>query len=87
MLQTGQIRAGRALLGWRQDDLAKAAQAGIATIARIEKGDGPAMGHVSTMVRIQAALERAGVRFIEEEDGTFGVVLRPPRKGRPRTAN
>ena len=47
MLQAGQIRAARALLAWRQEDLAKAAKIGLATIARIEQREGPAQGHVA----------------------------------------
>jgi len=75
MLQAAQIRGARAMLGWRQEDLAKAAKTGLATIARIEQQEGPAQGHVSTIIRIQQALERAGVRFVDE-DGDFGVLLK-----------
>ena len=82
MLQAGQIRAARALLAWRQQDLAKAAKIGLATIARIEQKDGPAQGNVSTIIRIQDALQRAGIRFVENEGGRFGVWLekKPPRR-------
>jgi predicted transcriptional regulator len=79
MLQAGQIRAARAFLAWRQQDLAKAAKIGLATIARIEQGEGPAQGHVSTIIRIQEALERAGIHFTEE-GGVFGVCLGPKRR-------
>jgi transcriptional regulator with XRE-family HTH domain len=75
MLIAAQIRAARALLGWRQDDLAKAAEVGITTIRRIEAQDGPAMGYVSTLLRIQAAFEKAGIHFIEA-DASEGVGLR-----------
>jgi transcriptional regulator with XRE-family HTH domain len=75
MLQAGQIRAARALLAWRQEDLAEASKTGLATVARIEQTEGPAQGHVSTIIRIQDALERAGIRFIEPEGGNYGVVL------------
>ena len=75
MLQAAQIRGARAMMGWRQEDLAKAAKTGLATIARIEQQEGPAQGHVSTIIRIQQALERAGVRFVDE-DGDFGVLLK-----------
>lgn len=76
MLQTAQIRAARALLGWKQDDLAKAAKIGIATIRRIEGQDGPVMGYVSTLMRIQSALEQAGIVFIENDaGGGIGVRL------------
>ena len=77
MLQATQIRAARALLGWRQEDLAKAAKTGLATIARIEQREGPAQGHTSTIIRIQETLERAGVRFTEDEIGGFGEGHRP----------
>ena len=44
MLFAAQIRAARALLDWRQDDLARAADVGITTIRRIEAQPGPVMG-------------------------------------------
>jgi transcriptional regulator with XRE-family HTH domain len=81
MLQAGQIRAARAMLGWRQEDLAKAAKTGLATIARIEQQEGPAQGHVSTIIRIQQALERAGARFLEDDGTGYGVRLKlQPKK-------
>jgi transcriptional regulator with XRE-family HTH domain len=69
MLHAEQIRAARALLGWRQDDLAKAANVAPATIYRLEKGEGPLMGYVSTLMRIQSAFENAGVRFLDNDAG------------------
>ena len=45
VMQAAQIRAARALLGWRQEDLAKAAKVGLATIARIEQGEGMVQGN------------------------------------------
>ena len=82
MLQAAQIRAARALLGWRQQDLAKAAKIGLATLARIEQREGPAQGHVATILRIQGALQHAGVRFLEDDSGGIGVKLerKRPRK-------
>ena len=82
MLQSAQIRAARALLGWRQEDLAKACKTGLATIARIEQREGPAQGHTSTIFRIQAALQRAGIRFIEDEVGGYGVQLSQKKRKR-----
>ena len=74
MLRTAQIRAARALLGWRQEELSKAAGVGAATIHRIEKGSGPVLGNVSTVLKIQEAFEQAGVQFIDEdESGGFGL--------------
>jgi transcriptional regulator with XRE-family HTH domain len=74
MLRSAQIRAARALLGWRQEDLSKASGVGTATIYRIEKTETSITGNVSTVVKIQAALEKAGIQFIENDDsGGFGV--------------
>jgi transcriptional regulator with XRE-family HTH domain len=80
MLQSAQIRAARALLAWRQEDLAKASKTGLATIARIEQMEGPAQGHVATIMRIQNALERAGIRFIEGEGYGVMVEKKPKRR-------
>ena len=84
MLLSAQIRAARALLDWRQEDLAKASKTGLATIARIEQMQGAAQGHVSTIIRIQAALEHAGIRLIEAEGGGFGVVLEKKKRTKKR---
>jgi transcriptional regulator with XRE-family HTH domain len=76
MVYPAQIRAARALLGWRQEDLAKAAKVGIATVRRIEVLKSPA-GNVATLVRIQQALERAGVLFLDADRNLgFGVRLK-----------
>lgn len=75
MLQAAQIRAARAMVGWRQQDLAKAAKTGLATVARIEQQDGPAQGHVSTIIRLQEALEREGARFLDDDGNGYGVRL------------
>ena len=76
MLHAEQIRAARSLLGWRQGDLAKASKVAPATIYRLEKGAGPVMGYVSTVTRIQSALEGAGIRFLDKDaEGGIGVRL------------
>lgn len=75
MLHSAQLRAARALLDWRQEDLARQSGVGIATIQRIEKEDGPVMGHVSTQLRLREALEAAGVRFLDI-DGQAGIGVR-----------
>ena len=83
MLESGQIRAARALLGWRQEDLSKASGVGTATIQRIEKSEHPITGYVSTVVRTQAAFERAGIQFIEEDDdGGIGVRIAKTKRKR-----
>jgi transcriptional regulator with XRE-family HTH domain len=81
MLRSAQIRAARALLGWRQEDLSKASGVGTATIYRIEKSDKTVAGYASTLIRIQAAFEQAGIVFIENDD-TGGYGLRFSKKKR-----
>jgi transcriptional regulator with XRE-family HTH domain len=83
MLQVAQLRAARALLGWRQEDLAQAAKVGVATIRRIESQEGPLTSYVSTLLKIQAAFEQAGIQFIDDDEmGGFG--LRIAKKKRKR---
>jgi predicted transcriptional regulator len=68
MRYSGQIRAARALLGMRQDQLAKAAKIGLATLQRIEQTDGLVQANFSTVLKIQGALEKAGIEFTDEAD-------------------
>ena len=74
MIRSAQIRAARALLGWRQEDLSKASGVGTATIYRIEKSEDSITGYASTLVKIQAALEQAGIEFIQSDEiGGYGL--------------
>ena len=80
MLHAAQIRAARALLGWRQEQLAKASGVGAATIQRIERSVGPVGGYVSTLTRIQSAFEQAGIVFLgDDTGGGIGVRLITPK--------
>ena len=83
MLQVAQIRAARALLGWRQEDIAEAAKISVATIRRIESQEQLLTGNVSTLLKIQAAFEQAGIQFIDEDE-TGGLGLRMAKKKRKR---
>jgi len=70
-------------LGWRQEDLSKASGVGTATIYRIEKSDETITGYASTLVRIQAAFEVAGIEFIENDDvGGYGLRFSNKKKRR-----
>jgi transcriptional regulator with XRE-family HTH domain len=83
MLKSAQIRAARALLGWRQQELSKASGVGTATIRRIEKSGRAMTGYVSTLVRIQAAFEQAGIQFIEDDEtGGFGLRMAKKKERR-----
>jgi transcriptional regulator with XRE-family HTH domain len=76
MRYSTQIRAARALLGWSQGQLAGAAGIGLATLQRIEQSDGIVKGNFSTVLKIQKALEQAGIRFTDDEATEIGVSLR-----------
>jgi transcriptional regulator with XRE-family HTH domain len=80
MIHAAQLRAARALLGWRQEDLAHHAKVGLATLQRIERADGPVSGNAGTIWKLQAALEQAGIRFIAGSSGdpTIGVSKQVP---------
>ena len=64
MLVSGQIRAGRHAVGWSAEQLAT--QSGVArrTIVSIERENGVPTANASTLVKIQTALEAAGIEFI-----------------------
>ncbi|MGD9713994.1 MAG: multiprotein-bridging factor 1 family protein [Thermomicrobiales bacterium] len=77
MLTSEQMWAARALLGWKQADLAKKAKVGLATIQRLERGSGALMAHVSTVLKIEGAFTKAGIAFIEpNQEGGIGVRLK-----------
>ncbi|MBF0334589.1 MAG: helix-turn-helix domain-containing protein [Alphaproteobacteria bacterium] len=69
-----QIRAARALLGWEQKDLAKAAGVNINTIRRMEGSDGAIRGNIRTLADVRTALENAGIEFLNH--GSPGVRIR-----------
>ena len=71
-----QVKAARSLLAWSQGDLAKASGISEPTIARLESQDGELGGRADTAAKIIAALESAGVIFVEENGEGPGVRLR-----------
>jgi DNA-binding XRE family transcriptional regulator len=66
MITSGQIRAGRALLGWSQAVLADRAILSLSALIRLENGKSDARS--STVLAIQEALEKGGIEFIAETD-------------------
>lgn len=71
-----QIRAARALLGWKQTDLAKASGVSEMSVKNIERG--ATDPRASTLKALQEALEKAGVVFLDDgqnRDGGPGVRL------------
>ena len=81
MIYPEQMRAARALLGINQSKLAAIAGVGVATVKRIEVGSGKIRGAAQTNWKIQTALEKAGVSFIDAgDDAGPGVRLKTPPK-------
>jgi transcriptional regulator with XRE-family HTH domain len=81
LVSTRQIKAARALLAWSQADLARRSGISEPTVARLEAADGELGGREDTTQKICAAIEAAGVEFIDENGGGRGVRL----SKRPRT--
>ena len=75
MRYSAQIRAARALLGWSQIQLAHRAGVGLATLQRVEQNEGLVKGNFATILKIQKALEHAGIQFTEDDAGEIGVRL------------
>ena len=80
MRYSSQIRAARALLGWSQNKLARAAGVGLTTLQRIEQNEGVVKGNFSTILKIQNALEQAGIQFTDGEAGEIGVRLQTSKR-------
>jgi hypothetical protein len=76
MLTGAQMRAARALIRWTVEDLAKAAKVGVMTVRRAEASDGPPSMMANNLAAIRAALEAAGVIFVEENGEGPGVRLK-----------
>ena len=76
MITADQLRAARGLLGWSQSNLAEASGVAISTIKRMEGNRGPLRSSAENLLKVQKALEDAGVIFIDEDDEGPGVRLR-----------
>jgi ribosome-binding protein aMBF1 (putative translation factor) len=73
---SAQIRAARALLRWSAEDLATHSKIGVATIRRAELTENQTSMTAANEAAVRAALESAGVEFIDENGGGPGVRLR-----------
>jgi predicted transcriptional regulator len=74
-----QIKAARGLLGWSQEAIANASGVSIPTIKRLEAAGGDLGGRPATSEKIVAALEKAGVEFLDDGQG---VRLKPAKTKR-----
>ena len=74
MITGRQLRAARVLIGWDQIELAKRSRVAIGTIRRMESFAEEIGSLTTTLTQVKETLEKAGIRFIEEEGP--GVHLR-----------
>ena len=81
MIEAAQVRAARALIGWSQTKLADAAGVSLSTVERFET-EAPDSVPAQAVARMGAALESAGVAFIDKNGGGAGVRLRNGGEGK-----
>jgi hypothetical protein len=85
-LTSSQIRAGRALLKWSANDLARAAALGVNTVRRAENAEEETSMTAANDLAVRHAMESAGVEFIDENGGGPGVRLRKRQRSKsPRS--
>ncbi|MBX4992315.1 putative transcriptional regulator [Rhizobium binae] len=73
-----QLAAARALLGIGQVELAQRANVSAPTLRRMEDSEGAAKGMKNNVASVVAALETAGIIFIDSNGNGPGVRLRDP---------
>jgi transcriptional regulator with XRE-family HTH domain len=80
LLTAAQMKAARALVGMEQKALAEASGVSLPTIQRMEASNGMVRGVIESLMKVLAALEAAGIEFINEgatsTSGGRGVRLR-----------
>jgi hypothetical protein len=81
-LSSAQLRAGRALIRWSAEDLARASIVSVTTIRRAELTAEETSMTAANDLAVRRALEAAGVEFIDENGGGPGVRLKKSHKKR-----
>jgi transcriptional regulator with XRE-family HTH domain len=81
MVTPAQCRAGRGLLDWSQQELAKKAGVGVVTVRQLEAGVHEPRR--ATLDVVRRCFEAAGIEFIDENGGGPGVRLKKKDKKRP----
>src|SRR5258708_39006971 len=72
MINAGQLRAARALLGIDQRELAELSRLSVPTIQRMEASSGLIRGNVDSLMKLVAALDAAGIELINEGAASQG---------------
>lgn len=73
-LTPAQCRAARGLVDWSQSKLAESSNLGVSTVKNFEAGR--SVPTINNLAAIRAALESAGVIFVDENGEGAGVRLR-----------
>jgi len=76
VITSGQIKAGRALLGLTVAEFAKLSGIGFTTMVRLESTNGVPNGNIKTFDAVQRAFDKAGIEFIGTPDDRPGVRLK-----------
>ena len=86
MITASQLRAARALLNIDQRELSELCGLSVPTIQRMEASDGVIRGNVDSLMKLIAALDKAGLELIAEGApsvaGGRGVRLRAQTRTR-----
>ena len=77
MITSGQIKAGRALLGLTVSEFAKLAGIGFTTMVRLESANGVPNGNIKTFDAVQKAFDKAGIEFLGTPESGAGVRWKP----------
>ena len=72
MISAAQLRAARALLGLDQRGLAAISGVSLPTIQRMEASGGDVRGAISTLTKVVAALDQAGIELIANDQPSQG---------------
>ena len=75
MIEGRQIRAARGLLGWSRADLIEASGVSLSALLRLESAQ--ADSRSSTLNKVIAALNAAGIEFINDGQQGVGVLVSP----------
>ena len=75
MLNSSQIRAARALLGWSGQELSAKSGVGVTTIRRYELEEGVPSANLRVLDKIKTTFESAGIEFTGNPLKNPGVTL------------
>ena len=75
MLNSSQIRAARALLGWSGKELSMKSGVGVTTIRRYELEESIPSANLRVLAKLKTTLEAAGIEFTGDPLKNPGVTL------------